>query len=399
MKKKYLILIPLLLLLQTLNAKNIIDCRVRVGDNIHECNPYGAKLFRAKEITYDVDRKKLIRVKTLPKPQPQHIEIISVADMIEKYIEVQEPVRFTKQIKTKTYTKTKIKIKTVNKPKKDEYISYRIMSDGEDFSDLEKLEDKNKIGTKFIKYIPKKVYHTYEIQRGDVLGKIARKFGMRTRDIKKINKIGRKYTLKIGQKLKLPFPQNIIDAISTGEYKIQKGDTFISIAKKFKLSPRALIRYNSLKNDSLIHKNKLIRLPLPYILKAEARQKKIQERQRRILEGRKHKIRVVKGFGKHRLRVTATAYSSHRRQTDRTPFIAAWNNRLRPGMKIIAVSRDLLKRYGMRNGTKVHIGGLSGYYRVRDKMNKRYRKRIDIYTGVNRRRALKWGRRSVVISW
>jgi 3D (Asp-Asp-Asp) domain-containing protein len=66
-------------------------------------------------------------------------------------------------------------------------------------------------------------------------------------------------------------------------------------------------------------------------------------------------------------------------------------------MKIIAVSRDMLTRYGLRNGSKVKIGGLPGYYTVRDKMNKRYRKRIDIYMGVNRRKALRWGRRSVVI--
>lgn len=108
---------------------------------------------------------------------------------------------------------------------------------------------------------------------------------------------------------------------------------------------------------------------------------------------------MVHGFGKHKLRITATAYTSHRNQTDSTPFLAAWNNRLRPGMKIIAVSRDLLKQYGMKNGTKVRISGLQGYYSVRDKTNKRYRKRIDIYMGRDRRRALRWGRRSVVIYW
>ena len=68
-------------------------------------------------------------------------------------------------------------------------------------------------------------------------------------------------------------------------------------------------------------------------------------------------------------------------------------------MKIIAVSRDLLTRYGLRNGTRVKIGGLRGFYTVRDKMNKRFKKRIDIYMGTNRRRALRWGRRSVTISW
>ena len=114
---------------------------------------------------------------------------------------------------------------------------------------------------------------------------------------------------------------------------------------------------------------------------------------------KKKKSKMVKGFGNRRLRVTATAYSSHHSQTDKTPFLAAWNNRIRPGMKIIAVSRDLLTRYGLRNGSKVKISGLYGQYTVRDKMNKRFKKRIDIYMGINRRRALRWGRRSVVIYW
>ena len=108
---------------------------------------------------------------------------------------------------------------------------------------------------------------------------------------------------------------------------------------------------------------------------------------------------MLYGFGKRKLRVTATAYTSHANQTDSTPFLAAWNNRIRPGMKLIAVSRDMLTRYGMRNGTKVRISGLPGFYRVRDKMNKRYRKRIDVYMGLNLRKALRWGRRSVVIYW
>ena len=99
------------------------------------------------------------------------------------------------------------------------------------------------------------------------------------------------------------------------------------------------------------------------------------------------------------MRVTATAYSSHTKQTDSTPFLAAWNNHIRPGMKIIAVSRDLLTRYGIKNGTKIHISGLRGYYIVKDKMNKRFKRRIDIYMGLNRRRALRWGRRSVIIYW
>lgn len=99
------------------------------------------------------------------------------------------------------------------------------------------------------------------------------------------------------------------------------------------------------------------------------------------------------------LRVTATAYTSHVDQTDSTPNIAAWGDRLSPGMKVIAVSRDLLNVYGLKHRQKVRIKGLEGEYLVLDKMNKRWRKKIDIYMGMNKRNAFKWGRRKVEIQW
>jgi 3D (Asp-Asp-Asp) domain-containing protein len=101
----------------------------------------------------------------------------------------------------------------------------------------------------------------------------------------------------------------------------------------------------------------------------------------------------------NRLRVIATAYTSHVAQTDSTPNIAAWGDKLRPGMKVIAVSRDLLNIYGLKHGSKVRIKGLSGEYLVLDKMNKRWRKRIDIYMGKNLNKAYKWGRRKVELRW
>ena len=99
------------------------------------------------------------------------------------------------------------------------------------------------------------------------------------------------------------------------------------------------------------------------------------------------------------LTVTATAYTSHAGQTDSTPNIAAWGDRLRPGMKSIAVSRDLLVRYKLKRGTSVKIRGLPGRYLVLDKMNKRWKKKIDIYMGMNKRKAFRWGKKKVVIEW
>ncbi|MGI9590559.1 MAG: 3D domain-containing protein [Myxococcota bacterium] len=98
------------------------------------------------------------------------------------------------------------------------------------------------------------------------------------------------------------------------------------------------------------------------------------------------------------LEVTATAYNSLPGQTDGEPNVTAWGDRLEPGMKAIAVSRDLIA-LGLGHGTEVRIDGLPGHYVVRDKMAKRWRRKIDIYMGDDVRAARRWGRRPVIIRW
>ena len=224
-------------------------------------------------------------------------------------------------------------------------------------------------------------------------------FSMKTSKLRKINDLEKDTNIRIGKKLIIPFAQERIDIISKAEYVVKPEDNFASIAEDFNLTSTDIIKYNKIKKDSKIRAGQILRLPLAYKLAQEVRKKKLLAKKEALKkkQAKNKKTKMLKGFGKRKLRVTATAYSSHRSQTDKTPFLAAWNNRIRPGMKIIAVSRDMLTRYGLRNGSKVKIGGLSGYYTVRDKMNKRYRKRIDIYMGMNRRKALRWGRRSVTL--
>lgn len=102
---------------------------------------------------------------------------------------------------------------------------------------------------------------------------------------------------------------------------------------------------------------------------------------------------------KHTLQVTATAYNSLASQTTAIePSTAAWGDRLEPGMKVIAVSRDLLEQ-GLDYGTPVQIKGLPGTYRVLDKMNRRWTNRIDIYMGLDEEKARQWGKQEVEISW
>ena len=362
-------------------AKAIVDCRVATG-KITECNPYGKKLHYAKKVVYDSDRLKLIIVKTLPSPKEKHsVKVISVAEMIEKYIKVEDSKRFTGN------DSESVKISVVEVPLDKEIVDKKI----EKMAVSHKDDIKPIILPALAK--PEENYGHYVVVDGDVLSRIAKKFGLKVKTLVKLNALKNKSSLRINQKLKIPFEQKMIDNLASATYKVEEGDTLISIAKKFSLLSKDIVTYNHIKNATTIREGKVLKLPLPYVL-AQIKAKKKRAAQR-VKNGRFD----INAFGKHKLRVTATAYTSHHKQTDSTPFLAAWNNRLRPGMKSIAVSRDLLTRYGMRNGTKVRIGGLRGYYRVRDKMNKRYRKRIDIYMGLDRRRALRWGRRSVVIYW
>ncbi|MGW8169830.1 MAG: LysM peptidoglycan-binding domain-containing protein [Sulfurovaceae bacterium] len=176
---------------------------------------------------------------------------------------------------------------------------------------------------------------TYTVARGDTLGKIAIKFSVAQGEIKRLNPSIDVYELKTGTELLMPLSQDRINAIVK--------------RSKIKVKPEG---------------HKIIAEP----------------------EGQK-------------LRVIASAFTSHAKQTDSTPFIAAWGSRLVPGTKVIAVSRDLISQYGLTNGSKVRISGLDGYYTVRDKMNPRYSRHIDIYMGLDKRKALRWGRRSVTIYW
>jgi 3D (Asp-Asp-Asp) domain-containing protein len=96
--------------------------------------------------------------------------------------------------------------------------------------------------------------------------------------------------------------------------------------------------------------------------------------------------------------VTATAYNSLPEQTDDEPHLAAWGDSLAPGMKVIAVSRDLIPE-GLDRRTPVKIEGFPGVYLVLDKMHARWEKRIDIYMGNDLEAARAWGKRQVEISW
>ena len=98
----------------------------------------------------------------------------------------------------------------------------------------------------------------------------------------------------------------------------------------------------------------------------------------------KEKLNEYETEGMH---VTVTMYQPLRYQTDSTPNILADGTRIRiqeaSNYKFIAVSRNLLKRFGgwLDYGDFVLLKGTpakDGVYQVRDTMNPRFVNRIDI---------------------
>jgi 3D (Asp-Asp-Asp) domain-containing protein len=96
--------------------------------------------------------------------------------------------------------------------------------------------------------------------------------------------------------------------------------------------------------------------------------------------------------------VLATAYNSTPAQTDHRPNKGAWGDQIEPGMKVIAVSRDLIKQ-GLKRGTKVTIDEIEGEWTVLDRTPSRYKNRIDLYMGLDVKAARQWGRRKVTVRW
>jgi len=96
--------------------------------------------------------------------------------------------------------------------------------------------------------------------------------------------------------------------------------------------------------------------------------------------------------------VTATAYNSLAYQTNSNPSITAFGDSLVPGLRYIAVSRDLLDS-GLVHNIKVKIEGFDSLFIVKDKMNRRWQKRIDIYMGNDVGKAKRWGKKKVNIEY
>ena len=93
----------------------------------------------------------------------------------------------------------------------------------------------------------------YKVVKGDSLYSIAKRYGTSVEEIKKLNYLTSN-NLVIGQVLRIPEmytkPSDMV-LPNYVNYKVVKGDTLYSIAKKFNVSVDSIINDNNLKNNTL----------------------------------------------------------------------------------------------------------------------------------------------------
>jgi len=392
------------------HAPGALPCQAGISEN-KACNPYDIKFINTQTSKKSVNKptqtqKNDSLYQRVSNNTAQNSGFVSRPDILNRQAAIKPTIVSSKpdisrqviqEVETKKTTidkkedtkpKTNTKIPT-NKPEKKLQTNKKVITKAKDI-DIPVIKKKKSELTK--KSLTSRVTqksldnYTYVINKGDTLAKLALKFNTSVSTLLKINNLKESDAIKVGQKLLIP-KNNLKVAkkkLNKTIYTVEKGDTLAKIAKLTGLSVAKLIKYNNLEGHQ-------IKVGQKIYLRANNLKKS------KTLAKKSVKKATLKT--KRQLRVTATAYTSHYGQTDKTPFLAAWNNRIRPGMKIIAVSRDLIKKYGLTNGVKVKIKGLPGYYTVRDKMNKRFKRKIDIYMGVNKRKALKWGKRKIVLMW
>jgi len=120
---------------------------------------------------------------------------------------------------------------------------------------------------------------THRVRRGETLSRIAAKYGVSTRAIQHENGLRSPNQIRVGQRLKIPGytprlpaepPPSSAPATArsapepapaAGVYRVRRGDTLASIARKFGVSARDLAVINRIKNANQIHPGQVIELP------------------------------------------------------------------------------------------------------------------------------------------
>ena len=131
------------------------------------------------------------------------------------------------------------------------------------------ISDPNKIQVGQVLKLPNSSsISTYKVVSGDILIKIAKKFGTTYQEIAKLNGISNPNVIQVGQILKIPgsnssntTTSNQNSSSSYITYTIVSGDTLSKIAQRFGTTYQELARINGIANPNIISIGQIIKVP------------------------------------------------------------------------------------------------------------------------------------------
>ncbi len=100
-------------------------------------------------------------------------------------------------------------------------------------------------------------YLVYRVRRGDSLYSVARKYHSSLKRIAIVNGLHPPYIIYKGQHLKIPLSYGAYRL-----YRVRRGDTLNRIAKRYRIRWRTLARMNKLKSPYTIYRGQYIKIPL-----------------------------------------------------------------------------------------------------------------------------------------
>ncbi len=103
---------------------------------------------------------------------------------------------------------------------------------------------------------------TYTVQRGNTLSQIANSYGVSVSHIVEINDIQNPNLIYPGEKLRITESESdtLNPVLQNNYYKVQRGDTLGSIARRYGVTVSYLVNLNGINNPNLIYPGQLIKV-------------------------------------------------------------------------------------------------------------------------------------------
>lgn len=102
----------------------------------------------------------------------------------------------------------------------------------------------------------------YTVQRGNTLSQIANAYGVTVSHLVEMNNIKNPNLIYPGEKLRITESSNtnLNPVIQNNFYKVRRGDTLSSIAKRYGVSVQYLVNLNGIRNPNLIYAGQLLKV-------------------------------------------------------------------------------------------------------------------------------------------